>query len=439
MSATESAPQSLTYGAYRKKIATQWDRRLCEVGRGTPAGEYHRRFWQPIAYVTELGPVPLAVRALGEDLVAFRDKSGAFGVLLRNCCHRNTSLEFGLIEEHGIRCCYHGRLFDVDGAILEMPGEPGAVRLRKHLTQGSYPVREFGGILFAYMGPPERIPVFPVYDRFTVPGMSLVPGIRWPVPCNWLQIQENVLDPYHAASLHTIPQRRGTEHMAREAEIEPHITFAESAAGLIYLAGRHVGSNIWIRSAEAVGPNVRYIPSFLEDGSEPKYGSQPWMSFWSLPVDDANTVTFFVSHVAPGETVPFDVRRRLENFGQTDERPYAERQWIPGDFEAQGGQGPITVHANEHLGHIDRGVSLVRKYIRANIDAVERGDDPHGMYWNAADVPPTWTNNFVIPASDVPGGSTVEGLLAAIDGMPERYRAQAPLQHLTFAAAATAR
>ena len=116
----EDASKSLAFNGYHRKQTAEPDWFLCQVGRRTPGGEYLRRFWHPLAYVDELGDVPLRVRALGEDLIAFRDKSSRIGVLHLHCSHRNASLEFGVIEGRGLRCCYHGRLFDVDGTILEI-------------------------------------------------------------------------------------------------------------------------------------------------------------------------------------------------------------------------------------------------------------------------------------------------------------------------------
>jgi len=113
------------YRAYYHREVPDEDDALTHVGPGTPMGEYLRRFWQPIAYSHEIKDLPLRVRRLGEDLVLFRDKSGHVGLLELHCNHRGTSLEYGKIEEHGIRCCYHGWLFDVDGRILrDAPGAP---------------------------------------------------------------------------------------------------------------------------------------------------------------------------------------------------------------------------------------------------------------------------------------------------------------------------
>lgn len=398
-----NGPKGLAFSGYYHKQNAEPDWYLCQVGRGTPGGEYLRRFWQPIAYVSELGDVPLRVRALGEDLVAFRDKSGRIGVLHLHCCHRNASLEYGIIEGRGLRCCYHGRLFDVDGTIIEMPGEPAAAQLAQEASQGAYPIHVFAGILFIYMGPPEDRPVFPLYDRLTLPGIKLVPGPRWPLPCNWIQVKENAVDPHHTQILHVIPQLRGMNHFANEFGNFPELIWTETPGGIMYLAARRVGENVWLRSAEILGANLHTISSIFETGHERKYASLPFMSIWTLPVDDDKSIGFYLSHVAENEPMKFEERRYLEHFGQTEDRPYRERQWIPGDYEAQAGQGPINIHALEQLGTQDRGIVLFRRQIRRGIEAVARGETPLGFYRRAEDVPPTFANDCVVAASDIGG------------------------------------
>jgi len=141
------------FDGYHRRTIPPPDPELTQVGPGTPGGEYLRRFWQPVAFVRDLER-PLRVRILGEDLVVFRDGSGRIGVLHLHCAHRGTSLEFGIPLERGIRCCYHGWAFDVDGRCLETPGEPHGSRLKERVWQGAYPTREFTGLVFAYLGPP---------------------------------------------------------------------------------------------------------------------------------------------------------------------------------------------------------------------------------------------------------------------------------------------
>jgi phenylpropionate dioxygenase-like ring-hydroxylating dioxygenase large terminal subunit len=428
MATSEKTRTASAFDGYYRKQTGEPDLYLCGVGRGTPGGEYLRRFWHPVAYSSELEKLPLRVRVLGEDLVAFRDGRGAVGVLHLHCCHRNTSLEFGIVEARGIRCCYHGRLFDTDGTLLEIPGDPAAERLKSEVSQGGYPTHEFGGIVFVYMGPPDRVPVFPHLDRFDIPGVRLVPGVRLTVECNWLQVKENVLDPHHTNMLHTIPQRRGMEHFANEFESVPQFTFMETPGGYTYLGARKVADHIWVRSAESFGPNMHCISSIFESGTAAKAATPPFLTFWTLPVDDTMSINFFLSHVADSETMPFEKRRELEIFGQIDDRPYKERQYLPGDHEAQVGQGPINVHETEHLGSFDRGIALFRRYVRQGIRAVERGNDPKGFYMEEKSVPPTFANDRVIPISQIQGDpDDPQTLLAVADKVGREYLQEPPM------------
>lgn len=157
-----------------------------------------------------------------------------------------SSLEFGLVGAKGIRCCYHGWLFDVDGAILETPGEPATSTLKERLCHGAYPVHEDHGMVFAYMGPPEQIPAFPAYDSFTRSGYRMIPGQKYFYPCNFLQILENTMDPVHTAFLHTIV----------------------SGAVFIYIATRRVGDNVWARMVENVLPNLQQVAPIWETGQQ---------------------------------------------------------------------------------------------------------------------------------------------------------------------------
>ena len=185
---------------------------LSHVGPGTPMGELMRAFWQPVAVAEELGDLPSEVRILGEDLIVFRTKAGAFGCLEPHCAHRGTSLVYGRIEEHGIRCCYHGWLYDVDGTCMEMPCEAPDYPDQLAVRQPGYPTLVYGGLVFVYMGDPEIQPLFPMYDiidtRYrddvVLRGMRLWDdsSIGFVRDCNWLQHFENVVGPWHLVVLH---------------------------------------------------------------------------------------------------------------------------------------------------------------------------------------------------------------------------------------------
>jgi len=251
------------YGAYSHRDIPEEDAEITRVGPGTPCGEYMRRFWQPVCFSDELGDLPHRIRILGEELVVFRDGSGRAGLLELHCPHRGTSLEFGLIDANGIRCCYHGWLFAPDGKILDTPGEPADSTLRDRLYHGAYPTHEHHGIVFAYMGPPERRPPFPQYDSFHRPGYRLMPGRKYFYPCNWLQIMENTMDPAHTAFLHTIVSGAA---FTDEFGILPELDFLETPVGMISIATRRVGDNVWARMVEAVLPNLQQVAPIWEDG-----------------------------------------------------------------------------------------------------------------------------------------------------------------------------
>src|SRR5476651_803976 len=152
---------------------------LTEVGRGTPMGELMRRYWHPVGLVSHATETPREVRVLGEDLVLFRDKTGRPGLVQARCAHRGTTLYFCKVEERGIRCCYHGWLFDVEGHCLEQPCEPEGGLHKDKVRQPWYPLEERYGLLFAYMGPPEKRPVLPRYDHLEdlEPGETLIATI----------------------------------------------------------------------------------------------------------------------------------------------------------------------------------------------------------------------------------------------------------------------
>ena len=158
------------YKGYNQAKKPGYDRLITHTDHGTPAGEYLRRYWHPVTLSSEVTTTPLEIRILGEDLVIFKTTENRIGLVHKHFTHRRASLVFGKPESKGIRCCYHGWLFSPDGEILETPGEdPNSKQakfVREKFKLGAYPVKEFNGIVFAFMGPPEKMPVFPHYDAY---------------------------------------------------------------------------------------------------------------------------------------------------------------------------------------------------------------------------------------------------------------------------------
>ena len=430
-----------TLGGYYQSQVPREDEELTHVGPGTPGGEYLRRFWQPVSLTSALGELPRAIRILGEDLVIFRDGGGRIGLLHRHCSHRGTSLEYGVIEERGIRCCYHGWLFDTDGRILETPAEPPDSTYKDRLCHGAYPVHEYRGLVFAYMGPPDEMPPFPIYDSFDVPGFEL--GLGNPVgfecvkPCNWLQIMDNVVDPVHEPFLHA--RSSGYQFVNEDglpvSELEEvgEYDFRETPIGIACLETRRIEDHVWVRTIEYICPNIAQIPRtpifpprYREGRDELVY--VPLVTRWRVPIDDTSTAEFAFVRVAPGEentyiTNPGPVVRT--NYGG---RTYEEMQREPGDYEAQMSQRAIARHGAEHLGATDRGVIMMRRMVREGIRAVAAGKDPKGLH-RALDGPiPTYGSDTVRripPAASSEADSTV--LRETMAAVIERSLASPPI------------
>jgi nitrite reductase/ring-hydroxylating ferredoxin subunit len=367
------------YSGYNQRPPKDDDGLLTKVGPGTPCGEYLRRYWHPFMLASELKDLPVALRLLGEDLVAFRDGSGRVGLLHKHCAHRGTSLEFGIPAERGIRCCYHGWQFDIDGTILDTPGEPPTSRIKQNFAQGAYPVRELHGLLFAYMGPPEAVPELPVYDTFEHPEDNRLVPFRMRLPCNWLQIVENGADPIHNAFLHAIVSG---QQFSPAFKVLPVLDFPETPVGYLSMATRRVGDFVFIRASDMMLPNVGQFPNGGNMVQKESFGVRPYLTRWAVPLDDTHSLYIGVAHLNSYNNP--EGRLRPEQFGvdmipfigQTADRPYEERQREPGDYDAVVSQGPIANRKAEHLGTTDRGVALSRRQLAAGIKAVQEARVP---------------------------------------------------------------
>jgi phenylpropionate dioxygenase-like ring-hydroxylating dioxygenase large terminal subunit len=359
-------------------------------------GELLRRYWQPICLSDELGELPKRVRIMSEDLVAFRDTRGRVGVLDPHCAHRGASLEYGRVEERGIRCCYHGWLYDTDGKCIEMPCEQPGYAEKMDVWQPAYPVHEFGGLVFVFMGAADMKPPFPIYDivdstgrdDVVLRGMRLWEdhGIGFVRDCNWLQHYENVMDPYHLLILHGT--HSGDQFgSAITADGAPDIAFEATELGVRYRFFRDLpNGNRLERYAECILPNIFLVPNIHEQGSEPKVRSKATELTWCVPAD--NEHVYGISIVAwptengvpladwkPGTDTLTDTRP-----GNLRNRPYEIKQRNPDDMEAQEGQRTIAVHALETLALSDRGIAMLRHGLKEAIAAVERGEDPTNVF-----------------------------------------------------------
>jgi phenylpropionate dioxygenase-like ring-hydroxylating dioxygenase large terminal subunit len=397
---SERAPfLNRAYSAYHHRERPPVDEELTRVGPGTPCGEYLRRFWQPVIQSSELGEVPRRLRILGEDLVAFRDKSGGIGLLELHCPHRGTSLEFGLIGETGIRCCYHGWLFGADGTILETPGEPADSTLKDRLFHGAYPVHEHQGLVFAYMGPPDKQPDFPILDTFDLPGYRQIARAPTLWECNWLQVKENSMDPAHLAFLHTLPGSEGfTEDLAALGEWD----WMETPVGMVYIDTRRQDDRVWVRVADLILPNIHQFPPNADPMALRNSVNRPQATTWAVPLDDTHTMQIGYHRAPEGREM-----RRGSGFGQDGKRPYEERQRVPGDYDAQVSiHGGMARHGLEHLASTDRGIIMMRNLIRRGIRAVQNGEDLGYRILRNGGAVPTYSHDRVV--AGIPPAATPE-------------------------------
>ena len=347
-------------------------------------GELLRRYWHPVALSSQAGATPLQVRILGEDLILFRDGSGRAGLVHSRCAHRGTTLYYGKVEARGIRCCYHGWLFDVEGHCLERPCEPDlGAQTRHKVRQPWYPVQERYGLVFAYMGPLDKQPALPRFESLEmldegefidVDDTSIGSGGGVIAPCNWLQHYENVVDPFHVPVLHG--SFSGTQFTQIMDMMPRDAQFAITERGVKSHTARALpDGRVLNRIVECVLPTIRAVPSPVHG----KFNVRCESLGWVLPIDDTHYRVYTAGRVREkGVFLP-----RAEGKPQTRElwkqMSEAERREKPGDWEAQTGQGPITFHSEEHLVSSDRGVILLRKLLRQQLKALSEGRDPLGV------------------------------------------------------------
>jgi len=390
---------TLPFSGYHNRPVPNDDGFITSVGPGTPCGEYLRRYWHPFLLSSELKDLPLAVRLLAEDLVVFRDGSGRVGLPHRHCIHRGTSLEYGIVAERGIRCCYHGWHFDVDGTILDTPAEPPTSRIKSNFCQGAYKVHEWRGLLFAYMGPVDETPTFPEYDCVDHPPDNEPAPFRMNLPCNWVQIVENGCDPIHNAYLHAIVSG---QQFSSTFKVLPELDFPRTPLGFLSMATRKVGEYVFIRASDIVLPNFGQFPNGANMANQESLGLRPYLSRWAVPVDDHNSFYIGLAHLNsynnPAKTLlskQFGVDQ-IPFIGQTGDRPNSERQREPGDYDAVVTQGRVANRKAEHLGSTDRGVVMFRRMLTQAIKDVQEGKTPEFPRLNDKGPVSTYANEIVI-------------------------------------------
>lgn len=377
-------PNGRAYG----RAPGQPDPLLMQVGPGTPMGEYLRRFWHPVALSSDATSRPRKVRVLGEDLILFRDGKGRTGLLYPHCMHRGTSLYYGRVEDEGIRCCYHGWLFRIDGECLEQPCEPNGGARKEVARQPWYPTQEKYGLVFAYFGPADKQPQMPKFSHMDTlaegesyevdnSGFGGYADYNAPsiVPCNWLQDFENVMDPYHVQVLHSTFS--GVQFSEKFISM-PKVEWSYTEDGVVYHAYRTLDNGGKLTRVNSVFmPNISAVPRV--DASE---GQAPGLG-WYVPVDDHSHTTFWVSKVTAETRGQLYRGLAMHNGKYWSELTEEERQAFPGDAEAQMSQGTQPRHGEWHLAMSDRGVSMVQRMLKAEVQKVQQGENPIGVTFDA--------------------------------------------------------
>ena len=369
----DETPVTIDTGTAYGMAPPESDADLIEVEAGTPTGEMLRRYWHPFGIAGDATDTPKQVRILGEDLILFRDGNGEPGLVHPRCCHRGTTLYYGKVEADGIRCCYHGWLFDVQGNCLDMPVETDGGQHKDRYRQPWYPVHEYHGMLFGYLGPPEHKPVFPTYDIFddVADGWQIVAddnniGLEGdPTPCNWLQTHENVMDPFHVFVLHA--GFSGNQFVTEMAAL-PEVSWEFTDVGVKSHQDRVLDDGRFFhRVTEVVMPNVRIVATPFVEVTGPATSVA-----WTLPISRTETKIFTLVK----RPIDGDRPRALYDGKIWPELTEDEHQRFPGDYEAQVGQGAVTAHNEEHLAGSDRGVTMFRHAFRQQLKALADGDSP---------------------------------------------------------------
>jgi phthalate 4,5-dioxygenase len=373
---------------------------LTRTGQGTPGGELLRRYWQPVALSEELpsGAAPLSIKILGEYLVLFRDNRGRAGLLGIHCSHRGTDLSYGRVEDGGLRCLYHGWLYDVEGRCLQQPGEPGGGEHRDAIQHLAYPCKETGGVIFTYMGPGTP-PLLPNYEFLNAASNHLYVAKIFH-ECNYLQANEGNIDPVHLSFLHRFLENRQEHYRGVRGAEESHYNLvARNIAPIldielvdfgvrIYTVRRLEGDKAYLRVSYFILPNLSAFPG--------QTGGEGYSVNWHVPIDDDHhwKYTFVYSAGSAldekiinrerSEMMPDYrlIRNGANRFMQDRESMKTKTYAGMGagfqahDAFATASQGAIQDRTAEHLVSSDKAIVAARKLLEKAIRDVQEGREP---------------------------------------------------------------
>jgi phenylpropionate dioxygenase-like ring-hydroxylating dioxygenase large terminal subunit len=363
-------------------------------------GEVFRRYWIPACLAEEIaepGGTPLKVRLLGEDLVAFRDTSGQVGLLAELCAHRQASLTLGRNEEGGLRCIYHGWLYDVDGKILETPCESERSLIKHIVRLPAYPCHEVNGIIWTYMGPAEKMPLLPSTLWFTAP-RDHIEVVKFKNECNYLQALEGDCDHPHVTYLH----RRG-EGLETPEDTSPSFEVDHTSWGVRAVTYRRMngGTRKMVRTNLFAYPFIGLIGGFT--GANAREQMQYIHPIYQVPADDYHTDRYdmIVDMVKPAdgryraeyshELNPdfTKVANKTNNYLQDRSLMFTSvYSGIPfgnhtQDAAVTESMGPIMDRSKEHLGESDGHIVAVRQGLFQAMETVQNGGDPPGVAFSA--------------------------------------------------------
>jgi phthalate 4,5-dioxygenase len=372
---------------------------LTQTGPGTPAGELLRRYWQPVALIDSLPPgaAPQPVRLLSEDLVLFRDDQNRVGLIDRRCAHRCTDLALGRVEDGGLRCPYHGWLFDVHGRCLDQPAEASPTA-KDRIRMKSYPLHEAAGVFWAYLGPGEP-PLFPRYPALQG-GPQHCYVTRWQGDCNWLQASEGNIDPVHTSFLHQL-ELADAQMQARWGvfanQARPELSIEDTRFGVRLYTRRAIADSdrCSVRITNFVMPNACAVGGF-----EGYLGEGGLTMLWDVPIDDEHHYRWeFIFHRS-GQLDKGALERQYgtekaegDRLWRRQEQLYSQdRESMKGQAYAGLGecfsvhdivitqaQGVVHQQANEHLSSSDIAIVRARRMLDEAVDEVLAGRDPRGV------------------------------------------------------------
>lgn len=379
-------------------ITPAMNERLTRVGPGTPCGELMRRYWIPIAPFAALLENPVRkVRVLGEDLVLYKDKSNGLGLIGDRCLHRRVDLQYGIPDECGLRCPYHGWLFGPTGKCLERPLEASPKREVQQQLKG-YPVQELGGLIFAYLGPLPA-PALPRWDLYVWPNSIRQIAINV-LDCNWLQCQENTGDPTHSVWVHGhmfeyALERNGSLERAQSADHTiPHRKRMGVGIKELYAERTEYGMRKGVVYSKELGADADrtdehstvIFPFYTQTG---KAGAARSEYQIRVPMDDTHTyhICYQAYGAPPGVAVPHQEVIPWYEPPTVDEdgRPILDYV-LAQDALVWTAQGEILDRSEELLGRTDVPISLLRKQLDEQIRLVEEGQTPMNVFAKSPDI-----------------------------------------------------